>query len=104
CYRRSESIVPQQVLALANSPLAVAQARLTAATLSESAASDDKDDDSARFVERAFELVLSRAPSSDELRECLRFLEEQTAVLAANANAAPATSTAASPEAKADAI
>ena len=30
CYRRSESVVPQQALAMANSPLSLAQARLLA--------------------------------------------------------------------------
>ena len=34
CYRRSESVVPQQALALANSPLSFAQARRLAGTIS----------------------------------------------------------------------
>ena len=34
CYRRSESIVPQQALALANSPLSFTQARRLAGSLS----------------------------------------------------------------------
>src|SRR5205085_1340826 len=35
CYRRPESIVPQQALAMANSPLSLAQARVLAKRLSE---------------------------------------------------------------------
>ncbi len=40
CYRRSESVVPQQALALANSPLSLEQARLLARKLSESIGSE----------------------------------------------------------------
>ena len=88
CYRRSESIVPQQGLALANSPLAIEQARRAAAALSKL---DSGDGNAGQFVVRAFEQVLTRAPSAAEQAECLKFLQEQAAVLTAQANnAAPA--------------
>lgn len=74
CYRRTESIVPQQGLALANSPLAVAQARRAAERLTQEAGDGDDADD---YVRRAFALILTRAPSDAELAECVAFLDEQ---------------------------
>src|SRR4030095_5108516 len=40
CYRRSESVIPQQALAIANSPLSLTQSRLLARRLSEATAGD----------------------------------------------------------------
>ena len=42
CYRRKESILPQQALALANSDLSLRQARRLARTLSMQAGSDSR--------------------------------------------------------------
>jgi hypothetical protein len=78
CYRRSESIVPQQALALANSSLALGQARLLARSLSRKIGTSD----AAAFVKAGFEQVLSRPPTAEETAECVRFLREQTALLA----------------------
>ncbi|MBX7168568.1 MAG: PSD1 and planctomycete cytochrome C domain-containing protein [Pirellulales bacterium] len=75
CYRRTESIVPQQGLALANSDFVRNQARQIAATL---AAQPPE-----QFIDAAFETALSRAPSRDERQACLKFLERQQALLAA---------------------
>jgi hypothetical protein len=76
CYRRSESVFPQQALAVANSPLALTQSRLLASQLSktvgESAAANPQ------FIQMAFEQVMSRRPSSDEQITCERFLAEQS--------------------------
>jgi hypothetical protein len=71
CYKRSESVVPQQALALANSPLTQAQSRVLARKLSAAHA-----DDSA-FVAAAFETVLSRPATADERDLCAKFLTEQ---------------------------
>jgi hypothetical protein len=76
CYRRNESIVPQQALALANSTLSLAQSRLLAKGLSREFAGD------AAFVTAAFEQVLSRPPTAAERDECVKFLGEQTRLLA----------------------
>jgi hypothetical protein len=70
CYRRKESILPQQALALANSDLSLRQARRLARVLSNDAGSD-----SAGFVTAAFERVLGRGPTDLEQHECLGFLE-----------------------------
>jgi hypothetical protein len=71
CYRRKDSILPQQALALANSDLSLRTARRLARTLSKKVGSD-----SASFVLAAFEQVLSRGPTDTERVECLGFLGE----------------------------
>jgi hypothetical protein len=66
CYRRSESIVPQQALALSNSKLALGTAEKVAARLGRElgAASD------AQFIRAAFETVLAGTPTAAEQAEC----------------------------------
>ena len=83
CYRRKESVVPHQALALMNSGLALDSARTLAETLS--AAFGDQDDSVARreFVVTAFEHILTRSPTSEELHASLAFLENQRRLLEA---------------------
>ena len=76
CYRRDQSIVPQQALALANSPLALGEARLLARRLD--AAAELPDD---RFIAAAFERVLGREPNPDERAACAEYLVEQAKLL-----------------------
>jgi hypothetical protein len=73
CYRRKDSILPQQALALANSELSLRMARQLARTLSDRAGSDPSG-----FVTAAFEQVLSRPPTDAERAECLRFVGDGT--------------------------
>ncbi|HEY3392260.1 MAG TPA: DUF1553 domain-containing protein, partial [Lacipirellulaceae bacterium] len=75
CYRRSESIVPLQALALANSTISIEQSRRLANRLSVQASNESAPDKV--FVDSAFEQILGRAPSAEELRECLAFLNSQ---------------------------
>jgi hypothetical protein len=104
CYRRSESVVPQQALALANSPLAIAQARLLAGTLWQEAQSaapsvaavagaagnsaspppeeEPAKEIEARFIDLAFEQVLGRPPVGQEKAICAEFIATQAARLA----------------------
>lgn len=82
CYRRSESIIPQQALALANSSLALGQSRLLAAGLWKESLEKEPDDSSAEFVRLAYLQVLSRPPAEKELALCLKFLDEQAKLLA----------------------
>jgi hypothetical protein len=77
CYRRSESVVPQQALAMANSPLSLAQSRLLAQTLSAQMQLDTSADSREKFITAAFEQVLCRPPSAAERSECDTFLVEQ---------------------------
>jgi hypothetical protein len=76
CYRRQESIRPQQAFALVNSSLTLAQSRKLAGRLG------GKDVDDEAFVIAAFETVLSRRPSESERKECRLFLAVQKQQLA----------------------
>ncbi|MDG2126800.1 MAG: DUF1553 domain-containing protein [Fuerstiella sp.] len=69
CYRRSESIVPQQALALANSELSMSMAALIADRIFKSLPTADH----SQFTSNAFETLLSRAATTDEHDECLTF-------------------------------
>ncbi len=81
CYRRSESVVPQQALALANSPLALEQSRRLAASLWQET-SAPSDGAAERFVGAAFEQILSRFPTAQECTLSAEFLTAQAARLA----------------------
>ena len=59
CYRRSESVVPQQALALANSRLVLEQAGRLAGSLTSEVGTGEAND--AAFVDAAFERILGRA-------------------------------------------
>ena len=67
CYRRQESIVPQQALALANSRLLFEQSRAIAQRIAAPA--------NEAFVESAYRRVLGRPPGDRERGASLRFLE-----------------------------
>jgi hypothetical protein len=82
CYRRSESIAPQQALAIANSTLTLAQARILAKKLSDSLGNVSSDAASPKFVEAVFVRILCRQPTAEESKECAAFLAEQAAQLA----------------------
>ena len=75
CYRRSETIVPQQALAMANSALSVQSAKELAAMVSEQFATESNADEP--FVVMAFERILSRKPSPEESAACRLFLDRQ---------------------------
>ncbi|MEM7393094.1 MAG: DUF1553 domain-containing protein, partial [Verrucomicrobiota bacterium] len=62
CYRRSETVAPQQALALSNSRLSHEAARKIAATIPEP------------FIEQAFETMLARPPSDEEKAACETFM------------------------------
>ncbi len=76
CYRRDVSVMPQQALALANSPLALATARRLASQISTLVHHDDT-----AFVATAFTRVLGRPIQSEEAAACATFLDRQTALL-----------------------
>jgi hypothetical protein len=84
CYRRAESIVPQQALALQNSRLALAAAEKIAARLDSQGTAPD-----ASFVKSAFETVLSITPTSEEQAECQAALRELQALAARQKKANP---------------
>ena len=74
CYRRKESVVPQQALALMNSGLAIDQARTLAEELTKLVGEQNEDASNTAFIQAAFEQVLSRSPTREESAACLRFL------------------------------
>jgi hypothetical protein len=80
CYRRSESIIPQQALALVNSSLALGHSRLLSRQLAREIGADGEAS-RRRFVNSAFLTVLSRPPADEELQDCLQFLDEQIGIL-----------------------
>jgi hypothetical protein len=82
CYRRSESIAPQQALAMANSPLTLAQSRVLAKKLTDGLGNVAAKEASKHFIETAFVHILCRPPTADELATCAEFLAEQSAKLA----------------------
>ncbi len=90
CYERRESVVPQQALALANSDLTVREARRLARGFAEKVANESPGD-AAMFVIAAFEQVLSRRPTAEELKTCLGFVAEQTSRYNGDANSFGAT-------------
>jgi hypothetical protein len=82
CYRRDESIVPQQALALANSSLSFRQSRVLAAALSQQAGAEPTPEANAAFILAAFEQVLSRQPTDAERAACEGFLADQARTFA----------------------
>lgn len=79
CYRRRESIRPQQTFAMMNSSLAIGESRRLAGQLSEQIVANSSDEE---FTIAAFETVLTRRPTAGELADCLVFLESQATRLA----------------------
>jgi hypothetical protein len=72
CYRRSESIIPQQALALSNSKLALTAAdKINARLHAELPRASD-----AEFVRAAFEAVLAGQPTPEEQSTCEQALGE----------------------------
>src|SRR5205823_9292920 len=72
CYRRSESIVPQQALALTNGALLLDHSRLLARKLSAQVPAGIKEEAEWQtcFIRRAFEQMLTRPPAPQELMAC----------------------------------
>jgi hypothetical protein len=76
CYRRKESVVPHQALALMNSSLALDGARTLSQRLTDFAGNQEE-----AFITAAFAQVLTRTPTNSEMAACTRFLRDQTALL-----------------------
>jgi hypothetical protein len=72
CYERKPTVMPQQALALANSELAITQAKLLAQILSNDTKSDQQ------FIERAFWRVLARPPNDQEKESSQVYLTKES--------------------------
>jgi hypothetical protein len=86
CYRRSESIVPQQALALENSPLATAMAEKIAAKLQTAAPQASEEE----FVKSAFLLILAAEPTKAEIDLLLAALAQLTEIATQKKRPTPA--------------
>ncbi len=82
CYRRQESVVPQQALALMNSRLTLEHARQLAERFSADAGEGDLPERQVAFITAAFESILSRAPTAAEMVACQKFLERNSVTVA----------------------
>jgi hypothetical protein len=80
CYRRSESIVPQQALALSNSQLSLSTAAQIAQQISERHPEADRN----QFIAVTFELLLGRPANEAERAECERYCQELRKLLEKN--------------------
>ncbi|MFI5456343.1 MAG: DUF1553 domain-containing protein [Isosphaerales bacterium] len=89
CYRRSESVAPQQALALANSSLCREQARLLAKRLVQQLPRRPSPSNEDAFVTAAFERVLGRSPAPEEKTTCADFLGTQARQLADRSRMTP---------------
>ena len=84
CYRRTESIVPQQALAMANSRLTLEMSRKIAERMTTDEASEPAGN--VNFIRETFQLILARNPTSAETAECQTTLSELEEVLAGKAD------------------
>ncbi|WP_417750284.1 PSD1 and planctomycete cytochrome C domain-containing protein [Rosistilla oblonga] len=92
CYRRQESIVPHQSLAMMNSGLAIDAARTIARRLA----------DASDFVDVAFATILARRPTAAETERCNAFLQSHAELLQqASGEKFPGADTATTPRAAA---
>jgi mono/diheme cytochrome c family protein len=88
CYRRSETIIPQQALALTNSQLIHSMSAAVVA-LAPPVPDAQGEIDLPGFVNVAFERVLCRAPTAVEQEACLAFLKAQLDLLTREQNPEP---------------
>ncbi len=84
CYRRHETIVPQQALAMINSGMVLARSSDIAGVIDREVGSDA----SCRgaFVDSAFERIFSRVPTASERAECLSGLARLASSFASEAS------------------
>lgn len=81
CYRRKLSVVPQQALALSNSPLVIGASRRLAAEISRQIGEGDSPETVAAFIETAFARILSTQPDAEDQKLATEFLKKQTALI-----------------------
>lgn len=77
CYRRSESIVPQQALALANSEVSMQNAAKIASRITQTLPNSEQ----RLFIRTAIEIILGRLPVEHEEQYCLTFCEDLRTLL-----------------------
>src|SRR6185437_8688271 len=95
CYRRTQTVAPQQALALVNAELTLQPSRILARRLWQEivARIAEESQRDAAFVDAAFEHLLTRLPNEQERQTSLELLRRQLEVY----RAAPTSATAADP-------
>ena len=94
CYRRAESIVPQQALALENSPFVAAMAPAIAQRIANGQGGEGetgRGGDDGNFVRDAFVTILSVEPTPDEKATLLELLMRMTELAMSMKHADPVT-------------
>ena len=87
CYRRTRSVVPQQALALTNSDLIHTLSESLAQSLGEQLAASpertagEEGATTKPLIVAAYEQILSRPPTPDELATCVEFMATQQALI-----------------------
>jgi hypothetical protein len=76
CYRRSQSIVPQQALAMTNSRIVLDSSQPIAERISIAISTKESEVDDAAFVRSAFLLLLGNSPNDEELGASLKALKQ----------------------------
>ncbi len=84
CYRRRESVVPQQALALMNSALVLDQSRLLAEKLTQQIGDKNDEPTNTAFITAAFETVLNYSPSLAELSVSRIYLRDHAELTKSN--------------------
>jgi len=74
CYERKQSVLPQQALALANSALALREAKVLAGRLAKELTFPEN---APAFVAKAWNRTLGRSPKPEEMRMALSFLADR---------------------------
>jgi hypothetical protein len=77
CYRRTRTVIPQQSLALTNSPL-VHELSPSIAEQIESRLAAETRSDSDRFIDAAYQTILGRSPNLQERDLCRDYLSDTT--------------------------
>ncbi len=80
CYRRSESVIPQQALAMVNSSICLDNARLIARQLRRQDSNCSKNEP-VEFLNAAFLQIIGRPAEPSEIEASLDFLVRQTQLL-----------------------
>lgn len=75
CYRRDQSIIPQQALALSNSGLVQDAAQQIAQRLAPTSTSESPQIDDEQFVKRAYYALLCIRANAEEVRACTKMLD-----------------------------
>ncbi|WP_144981965.1 PSD1 and planctomycete cytochrome C domain-containing protein [Gimesia aquarii] len=85
CYRRNQSVIPQQALALANSKVSLQMAR----KITEQIQTKHPDINNQKFIRFAYEKILCVEPTPQESALCLKALAETESVLKSTKNQNP---------------